>query len=74
MFGKGWTHVFHFRESRGLWKRTLLPQGAQPSPQGSCRVHVSISWTMCQFIYLCLLSVCLGSLSLHIIKENSCVL
>lgn len=71
MLGKGQRHVFHFREGRGLGKRTYSEGAAQPSLQGGCRVQ-------CQFhVYFPPPpSVCLGSLSLHLIKETAvcCVL
>lgn len=64
MLGKGWAHIFHFDRAEH-WGKEPIYGGAAP-----CSFKVAAG-SQCQFhVYFPLLtSVCLGSLSLHIIKE-----
>lgn len=43
MFGKGRTHIFHFRRAEDWGKEPICKAAAQPSFEGGCRVPVSIS-------------------------------
>lgn len=66
MLGKGWTHTFHVGRAED-WEKEPIYRGAA---QSSFKVAAGFQ---CQFfVYFPLLtSVCLGSLSLYIIKEAS---